>query len=225
MKKSLWYKISVLVSAGLLCCFTCSAQTRGDIDVQYWPKGTVKLTTGEVLEGFVTFYRSQDIITVMLPDSTLSSLTPVNVEQFEVTDGLGTRNHIFRTIYWDQGKDYSDFKIPTFFEQVLHGKVTLLMKETYNSRGLDPFLAEVSEGSAYDPLGYPTNGQFADQIKPHFYVLQPDGKVVQLQKIRKDFLQYCGKKATLIKSFARKQKLSFELPHEFVTIVNYYNTL
>ncbi|MEJ8757340.1 hypothetical protein WG947_10055 [Pontibacter sp. H259] len=225
MEKNVWYRISLLLSIAILCSINATAQTRTDIDVQQWKKGTVTLTTGEVLEGIVTYYRAQDIITVLHPDSTLSSLSPVNVTQFEVLNDESDRRHLFKSIYWDQGKEYTDFKKPTFFEQVLEGKTTLLMRESYYKRNLDSFSADAMEGNIYDPMGYPISGHFADQIKPKFYVLQPDGKVVMLQQVRRDFLHFCGKKASLVKSFARKQKLSFELPNEFVAIVNYYNTL
>jgi len=225
MKRFLLNSLGLALSLMLLCSITVVAQTRTDIDVQQWPKGTVTLTSGETLKGMVTYYRTQDIITVLHEDSTLSSLSPVNVDRFEVSNENSNRVHVFRSIYWDQGKDYTDFKKPTFFEQVLEGNATLLMRESYYKRNIDSYTAETLEGTIFDPMGYPIQGQFANQIKPRFYVLQPDGDVVVLQQVRRDFLNFCGKKANLVKSFARKQKLSFELAHEFVAIVNYYNTL
>ncbi|NDK56226.1 hypothetical protein [Pontibacter fetidus] len=225
MKCYLYFKKVLLVTISLLCSLALQAQTREEIDIQQWPRGLVTLTTGEVVEGAVTFYRSQDIITVLHADSTLSSLSPVNVTQFLVSDEYNNRKHLFKSVYWDQGRENSDFKKPTFFEEILQGNVTLLMRESYSRRGLDPYLTEIRNTNAYDPLGIPIGGQFADQIKPVFYVMEPEGKVVTLQKVRKDFLNYCGKKATIIKDFARKQKLSFELPQDFIAIVHYYNTL
>lgn len=225
MKRYLYFKPVVLIIISLLSGFASKAQIREEIDIQKWPKGLVTLTSGEVVEGTVTYYRSQDIITVLLPDSTLSSLSPVNVTQFLVSDEYNNRKHLFKSVYWDQGKENSDFKKPTFFEEILQGNVTLLMRESYSRRGLDPDMADVMDNYAYDPLGIPIGGQFADQIKPKFYVMEPEGKVVTLGKVRKDFLNYCGKKATTVKDFARKQKLSFELPQDFIAIVHYYNTL
>jgi hypothetical protein len=225
MKCYLYFKPVVLIAISLLSNFAIKAQIREDIDIQQWPRGLITLTSGEVVEGSVTFYRSQDIITVLHADSTLSSLSPVNVTQFLVSDEYNNRKHLFKSVYWDQGMAHSDFKKPTFFEEILQGNVTLLMRESYSRRGLDPYMTEAMDQNAYDPLGIPIGGQFADQIKPMFYVLGPEGKIVTLQKVRKDFLNYCGKKATIVKDFARKQKLSFELPQDFIAIVHYYNSL
>ncbi|MBB6611146.1 hypothetical protein H7F15_08870 [Pontibacter sp. Tf4] len=218
--RSLFLTISAL---GMAC--TLQAQVRQDIDVQEWPAGTVTLTTGEVLEGVITYYRAQDIVTVLPENGRLHSLSPVNVEQFEVKNDFDTRRHLFKTIYWNQGKDYTDFKKPTFFELLTDGNVTLLMRESYYKRTIDTYLTEYKEGTVYDPMGYPIDAVFADQIKPQFFVMQPDGKIILLQHARRDFLNYCGKKASQVKSFARKQKLSFDAPMDFKAIVTYYNTL
>lgn len=201
------------------------AQTRQEVDVQEWPNGTVTLTTGEVLQGTIVYYRAQDVINILLENGRVRSLSPVNVEQFEVKNRFGSRNHVFKTIYWDLGKDYTDFKKPTFFEQLVDGNITLLMREKYYKRTMDTYLTEYKEGSVYDPMGYPIEAVFADQIRPQYYVLQPDGKIIGLQNTRKDFLSYCGKKASQVKNFVRKQKLSFDQPLDFIAIVNYYNTL
>jgi hypothetical protein len=225
MKNYLCSRSLLLAGICLLFSSTINAQNRQEIDIQEWPKGIVTLTSGEVLKGTITFYRTQDLISVLNDDGTLSTLSPVNVAQFEVSDGVRNRYHVFKSIFWNQGRDYTDFKKPAFFEQLNQGKATLLMREGYTKKSVDPYLASAMAGNAYDPLGYPINGQFYDQIRPKFYVLQPDGEIIMLTHIRKDFLSYCGNKASVIKAFARKQKLSFEQPIDFIAIVNYYNTL
>lgn len=225
MNHALYLKILFAVVFMFSAACITQAQVRQEIDIQEWPAGTVTLNTGEVLEGSVTYYREQDIISVLDETGKLHSLSPVNVEQFEVQNEYGSRNHIFKSIFWDQGKEFSDFKKPTFFEQLTDGNTTLLMRESYHKRNIDPNLVESSNGMVHDPMGYPIDVLFADQIKPLYYVLKPDGDVMQLQSVRKDFLKYCGKRAGNIKSFVRKQKLRFDQPMDFTAIVNYYNTL
>ena len=226
MRNTLSSRKLLLTGLTLMFSITLHAQViRQDIDVQQWPVGTVTLTTGDVLHGIVTYYRTQDIITVLKEDGTLRSLSPVNVEKFEVTNGDSYRWHTFRSIYWNQGKDYSDFKKPTFFEELIQGNATLLMRESYYKRTIEKYESDYEEGKTLDPMGYPIDAVFADQIKPVFFVLKPDGEIVNLQQVRKDFLRYCGKKSGIIKAFVRKNKLSFEQPHEFIAIVNYYSKL
>ena len=225
MKRTLFTRFLVLIVSCLLGSYPLTAQVRQEVDVQEWPNGTVTLTTGDVVEGVITYYRVQEIVTVLSENGDLYSLSPVNVDKFEVNNEYGSRRHVFKTIYWDQGKDYTDFKKPTFFEQLTEGDITLLMRESYYKRTIDTYTVEYKEGTVYDPMGYPIDAIFADQIKPKFYVMQSNGKVTGLQHARRDFLNYCGKKAGMVKSFARKQKLNFEMPMDFMAIVNYYNTL
>ncbi|MBJ6118656.1 hypothetical protein JAO76_10660 [Pontibacter sp. BT310] len=225
MKSILLFRLLLFSVICLLSSTALKAQTREAIDVQIWPRGEVTLTSGEVLKGVVTYYRSQDIITVSLADNTLSSLSPVNVAKFEVSNAYSNRRHLFKSIYWDQGDEHTDFKKPTFFEQIMEGNITLLMRESYNKRIVDSHLASMMENRTTDPLGYPIQGIYYDQIKPLFYVMNPAGEIKVIQQTRKDFLLYCGKKAPVIKSFVRKNRLNFDQPSDFIAIVNYYNTL
>ena len=225
MNHALYLRILFAVLISFSAISVTYAQVRQEIDVQEWPAGTVTLSTGEVLEGAITYYRGQEIISLLDNDGKLYSLSPVNVEKFEVENEYGSRRHVFKTIYWDQGKDFTDFKKPTFFEQLSDGNTTLLMRESYYKRNIETYTGDYKEGQIHDPMGYPIDAIFADQIKPLYYVLKPDGEVVQLQNVRKDFLRYCGKRAGTIKSFVRKQKLRFDQPMDFTAIVNYYNTL
>ena len=139
MKRTLFTRFLVLIVSCLLGSYPLTAQVRQEVDVQEWPNGTVTLTTGDVVEGVITYYRVQEIVTVLSENGDLYSLSPVNVDKFEVNNEYGSRRHVFKTIYWDQGKDYTDFKKPTFFEQLTEGNTTLLMRESYYKRTIDTY--------------------------------------------------------------------------------------
>lgn len=223
MKYSECYRYFMLAGIGCLLAFTVQAQNRPSINVQEWPRAIVTLSDGQVLKGPLTFFRDQETISVQNGDGSLSTLSPVNVEYFEVSDESAIRSHLFRTIYWDQGRAASGFKKPSFFEQLTKGKTVLLMQESYLYKSTEAFM--LGPGGYYDPMGYPLHAGFADQIKPKFYLLTQEGEVLQLTNVRKDFLRFCGEKAATIKAYAKKQQLNYELPHELAALVTYYNTL
>jgi hypothetical protein len=217
------YRKFMFAGIGCLLAFTVGAQTRTNISVQEWPRAKVTLSDGQVLSGPLTFFRDQETISVQNNDGSVTTLSPVNVDYFEVSDESDTRSHLFRTIYWDQGRAASDFKKPTFFEQLTSGKTVLLMQESYFYKRNDANI--LGSGNFYDPMGYPLHASQADQIKPKFYLLTPEGNIAQLRNVRKDFLRFCGDKAEAIKAYAKEQQLNYELPHELAALVIYYNTL
>ena len=201
-----------------------NAQYRPSIDVQEWPKGKVVLTSGDTLYGALTYYRTQEIVNVQHSDGSVSAVSPVNVEYFVAQEMPSGRSHIFRTLNWDMGREYSDFKKPTFFEELNQGALTLVMRETYvrrdanNSRGL-------SGNYLYDPTFYNSTSQWMDQVKELYYILLPNGDIVSLRNVRKDLHTLFGEKSKEVKSYVKQNRLEYEKPHELIAIVNYFNTL
>ena len=225
MKKRLTLPAQVVcvVIAVLLLSLHASAQHRSQIDVQEWPAGKVVLTTGDTIYGPLTFHRTQEIVTVHNEDGTISSFSPVNVQYFVAQEQPSNRSYIFRTLMWDLGRDYSDFKKPTFFEQLNQGSFTLVMRETYVQR--DVHYASSRQGYSNDPYLNPLGNYYLDQINELYYILLPDGEVVTLRNVRKDLHKLFGKKSKQVKKFVKSRKLDYVRPHELMSIVNYYNSL
>lgn len=202
-----------------------SAQFRSSIDVQEWPEGRIILTSGDVLEGPVTYYRQQDIINVTHEDGTITSLTPVNVEEFVLKEMPTGLPHLFKTYRWDLGKDYTDFKKPTFFEQLSEGKLSIISRETYLTHDISHAGNLRPSGNYYDNTALSAGDGWIERVKRLYYVLLPDGDIVTLRNVRKDLFKLFGKKAPKVKEFIKVNNLGYEKPHELVAIVNYYNSL
>ncbi|MFD2514851.1 hypothetical protein ACFSRY_13325 [Pontibacter locisalis] len=226
MKKkltNLMMGLLVMVCAGFWPNETL-AQFRPAVDVQEWPKGKVVLVTGDTLYGAITYHRTQDIVNVQHSDGSVSSLSPVNVDYFVAQEMPSGRSHMFRTLQWDMGKEYTDFKKPTFFEELNRGTLTLVMRETYvrrdanNSRGL-------ASNYLHDAAYYSANNQWMDQVKELYYILLPDGNIISLRNVRKDLHTLFGDRSKEVKKYVRKYNLDYSKPHELVAIVNYFNTL
>lgn len=223
MKKKLTMVAQVVcvVIAVMVHSLNATAQYRPEIDVQEWPAGKVVLTTGDTIYGPITYHRTQEIVNVHNEDGTISAFSPVNVEYFVAQEQPSNRPYIFRTLMWDLGRDYSDFKKPTFFEQLNQGTLTLVMREAYVRR--DSHYAS-RQGYYNNPNLYPVNN-YIDQVNALYYVLLPDGEVVTLRNVRKDLHRLFGKKSKQVKKFVKKKHLDYNRPHELMAIVNYFNSL
>ncbi|MFD2245716.1 hypothetical protein [Pontibacter ruber] len=220
-----WQPQWLTLFVALLCYpILGQSQTRPTIDVQEWPTGEVVLTTGETMTGALSYHQNEEVVQVRQPDGAISTFSPVNVVYFTASDFEGGPNKLFRAYDWNLGKEYSDFKKPTFFEQLNEGKLTLIMREEYvqqdvSRTGLNPGY------SGYYPYGYPAGSNWVMQVKEVYFVLLPNGDIRQLRNVRRDLQQLFGKKWDQVKSFIKMNKLDYDQPHHMIAIINFYNSL
>lgn len=224
MKKKLTMLAQVVcvVIAVMVHSLDASAQYRPEIDVQEWPAGKVVLASGDTIYGPLTYHRTQEVINVHNEDGTISSFSPVNVQYFVAQEQPSNRPYIFRTLMWNMGRDYTDFKKPTFFEQLNQGPLTLVMREKYVRRDVQ---YASRQGYYADPYLYPMGSNYLDQVDELYYILLPDGEIITLRNVRKDLHRLFGKKSKQVKKFVKKKRLDYNKPHELIAIVNYFNSL
>ena len=221
MKKNLTALIVVcviLVGVNLNVAF---AQARTAVDVQEWPKGKVVLVSGDTLYGALTYYRTPEIVKVHHQDGSISSVSPVNVEYFIAQEMPSGRSYTFKSLHWDLGKPYTDFKKPTFFEELNRGALTLIMRETYVKGNADRQNANLYRNVS----SYYGGNSFYEQVKELYYILLPNGEILPLKNVRKDLHTLFGEKSKDVKSYIKLNKLDYEKPHELIAIINYFNAL
>lgn len=226
--KNSFLKITSLLFLTAVCLITspdAMAQFRPSIDVQEWPSGKIVLTSGDTLYGPVTFYRTQEVINVQNEDGTTSSFSPVNVQYFIAQEQPSGRPYTFLSLMWDQGRDYTDFKKPTFFEQLNQGKLTLIMREDYMRKDPGRMSPMAANGAYYNDPYYQQGSEWLSQVKELYYVLLPDGNIVTLRNVRRDLHHLFGNKSKDVKDYVKDHNLSYEKPHQLIAIVNYFNSL
>lgn len=225
MRKEIKLAVNGLVV--LLFCF--NAELKAQIryipaEVQVWSYGSVVLESGDTISGSITYHCKQDVVEVTKVDLSLSTFSPVNVKYFTVINDYTGEQQLFRTLYWDQGKESTDFKRPFFFEQLNEGNYTLIIREEYTQKNRGAANDASPYGREYD-LRRSIDGYFVNEVRPLYYILLPDGDIIPLKHTRKDLLNLCGKKSRQVKRYAKQNKLSFEKRNELTAIVNFYNTL
>ncbi|MCC2545007.1 hypothetical protein LJY25_01000 [Hymenobacter sp. BT175] len=228
-------KKSLLALAGAflgLCPGGVRAQQPGII--RRFESSTVLLASGDTLHGPLDFYLAQDIVRIVLPDQTMSTLSAVAVQSFAVQGEqeptIGSfralvraepvnpaRVRVFRTYLWNHDNDYSDFRSPAFFEQLSSGPRVLLRREVLVTR---------SSPYGYGPYGM--NGGMSStysDIQDKFYLATPTGAVLPLRNPKKDLPAAFGSLGRQIEQYARERKLSYTDAGELALLVNYANSL
>lgn len=225
MRKEMKLITSCLAVVYLSLQIELNAQSRYQSDdVRVWQNGLVVLTSGDSASGSIAYHFREEVVEVTNEDQSISTFSPVNVAYFVVMNEYTGEQQLFRTLYWDQGKDYTDFKKPTFFEQLNEGKFTLIIREAYTQKNAGTMSDTGPYGREYESRST-VNGYFVNEVRPLYYILLPDGEIQTLRRVKKDLLRLCGNKSRMVKKYARKNKLSYEKPRELKAIINYYNTL
>ena len=221
--------LTVVFSVFLLGPMALFAQQRNSsIDIQEWPEANVVLFSGDTVTGALTFHHQEEIINVHQKDGSLRSFSPVNVDHFIVSNASEENpdEQVFVTYHWDQDKPYTDFKKPTFFQQLNYGQLTLIMRESYVRRDMNNMSAmNMRRFGYYDPYYNSMGYRFVEQIVPLFYLLLPDGEIKTLRNLRKDLPRYFGKKEKEVKEYMKKNRYIYDNMEHLVSIINYYNSL
>ncbi|RDC63212.1 hypothetical protein [Adhaeribacter pallidiroseus] len=193
------------------------------VDIQEWPKGRLILTSGDTLLGPLTYHRTEDIVRITSPDGSIQAFAPVNVASFTVSDGRFSQT--FKPYMWNRGNDYSDYKAPSFFEQLNDGRFSLVKRETIVRRNMNSGPMYAGYGRYYDPYGYGNATRFVEQVQELFYLHTPDNTIVALRKPKRDLEEIFGKQNKEMKAFISANKLDYDNARDLVLIVSHYNSI
>ena len=191
-------------------------------EVQEWPKGQIVLTSGDTLYGPLTYHRAEDIIRITLADGSINAFAPVNVQSFTVAD-KSERVQTFRPYFWNRGNDYSDYKIPAFFESVTDGNYTLVRRQILAARPISTSPMYAGYGRYYDP--YYGGTRYQTIVQDVFYLYTPAGKLIELRHPERNLEALYNDKADAMKSFVKKNKLNYNDGRDLVAIIRYLNRL
>lgn len=196
-------------------------QYRDGFDMEGWLYGKIVLSTGDSLTGALVYYPSKDVVQIASDSGKISSFSPVNVDYFEVNGVYRGKKQVFRTMFWDQGRQHDDFKKPVFFEQLCHGRMVLMKRYT------DVATARADRATQDSPhrYAYPHFISMAEELREDYFVLLPDDKILPIRNRKRDLLRMFGNLSGQVKQYVRANKLDFNDPKHIVSIVDYYNSL
>ncbi|GAB2942771.1 hypothetical protein GCM10027048_04280 [Hymenobacter coalescens] len=151
-----------------------------------------------------------------------SAWVPAVVARERPPDTLRTR--LFRSLPWNHGYDYADYRTPAFFEQLSRGPVLLLRRQSLIERAVsaaDPMFMPTYSGAAL-PRG--TVGYYVT-ARSQFFLCTASGEVLPLRNPRRHLLAYFRAEAAALEQYARQHRLSFSSSRDLARLVDYANAL
>ncbi|WP_324677691.1 hypothetical protein [Hymenobacter sp. GOD-10R] len=186
-------------------------------------EGAVMLTSGAVVKGEISLDRASNKLALKAND-TIYTLPTQTVRVFAMRGEQTPQKRgqyvaltrIFHSYSYPWStKKAPDFKMWAFFEQLSEGPTILLRRE-------EPI--QYSYTSA--PIGNQRPRYYTNtELRTTFYLNTNEGKLVTLQKPKRDLLTFFAKQASLIKAYAKENDLSFKDARGLAFLVNYANSL
>lgn len=175
---------------------------------EFWHSGKAVLDSGDTLRGTLKYEMQSDILQVQI-DKKLESFTSRKVLFFEIFDETVKRYRSFYSLPFSQGAQY---KVPTFFELLEEGKLTVLCREALEYRTTSsPFYY-------YGTISRPV-------LVYKYFILKENGELEEFRGKKNDWLDLMRQKADDVERFAKKNRLDFDDKYELGRIINYYNSL
>lgn len=206
-------RLKFLLSALLLLFFILPtlimAQTP---DSNVWSKGRVMLTNQDTLKGIVNYNPNNDLLQINI-DNTIKTFSAQQVNSFDFWDQTQEKVRYFRVYPYSI---YSNYKTPVFFEVLLDGSMTLLLRERYVTERVRVF----------DP--YSRIPMYGDRVKVEsdFYFLNTKtDKIREYRQSKRDLLSILKDKQNQISTFVKANRLNYKDKKSLTRIVEYYNSL
>lgn len=174
-----------------------------------WHDGKVILDTGDTLRGSIK-YSLQDLLEVH-HSNRLESFSARKIISFEIFDQYYKRYRQFFSLPYSANGGY---KVPTFFELVCEGKITLLCREKteYRSNGYSPF--------------YPTPMRASGRmvLVNMYFLLRENGNIESTPDRRADWMDLMKQRENDVHDFVKENRLDFTRKYDLKRIIDFYNS-
>lgn len=176
---------------------------------EVWHEGKIVLLDGaDTLVGQVKYDLQQDLIQYTTASQTIEAYSAKKVLFFEIFDATV---HKYRSFYALPFTTQSGYRAPVFFELLEEGKLTLLSRESIETR-------------SYSSMYY--YGSYTRQVLVYrYFFLDENGTITEFTGNKKDLLDLMGKKADAVEEYLKANRLKIDEKYDFAQIVKYYNSL
>lgn len=176
---------------------------------ELWHEGKIVLLDGaDTLVGQVKYDLQQDLIQYTATSQTIEAFSAKKVLFFEIFDATV---HKYRSFYALPFTTQSGYRAPVFFELLEEGKLTLLSRESIETR-------------SYSSMYY--YGSYTRQVLIYrYFFLDENGLITEFTGNKKELLDLMGKKADTVEDYIKANRLKMDEKYDFAQIVKYYNTL
>jgi hypothetical protein len=194
----------ILAFAFLFISTQCFSQ---EFAFELWHDGKVITTAGDTLRGLIKYDFQQDLIQFNNKRGSVVALTARKVLFYEIFDNTVKEYRQFFSLPYST---LGGYRAPVFFELLIEGKMTLLLRESLEYR---TYTSPYYMGS-YTRL----------VIVNKFYMLDEKGNITEFIGKKSDLLNLMGRFSKNVDSYIKENKLKIEEKEDFLKIVEYYNS-
>ena len=146
---------------------------------ELWHDGWIVTTYKDTLKGYLKYDFENQLIQVKI-DSTIKAFSSRNIYYFEIYDKTVEDYRQFYSLMYQVSYNYT---VPTLFEVLLDGKLSLLLKEKIISETVPRYFP------SYYWYGR-TTYDFYNKIDYEYFFIDPSGKINDFNGKKKKFISY-----------------------------------
>lgn len=177
--------------------------------MELWHDGKIVLLEGDTLKGKVKYDLQQESVQFSTTDQRIVAFSARKVLFFEIFDITVNKYRQFFALPFSATSSY---RVPTFFELLEEGKLTLLSREALEYR--------TTTNSSYYGGTYTTI-----QMVYSYFFMDENGNITQFIGNKNDLLDLMGPKADAVEKYMKTNRLNYDDKYEFAKIITYYNSL
>jgi hypothetical protein len=177
--------------------------------MELWHDGKIVLLDGDTLKGKVKYDLQQDAVQYNTSDQRIEAFSARKVLFFEIFDVTVNKYRQFFALPYSANSSY---RVPTFFELLEEGKMTLLAREALEYR--------TTSNSSY----YGGTYTRVELVYTYFF-LDESGDIKQFIGNKNDLLDLMGNKAEAVEKYMKANRLNHDDKYDFAKIITYYNSL
>lgn len=199
------------------CCFI-------DLNAQQFPSnlwhpGELTLNDRTLLKGSLKYNFELETVQIQVGETT-QTFDASQVLSFVFFDQVYKgRREIYSLPYATQ----SGYQRPKFFEVIVEGKMTFLVREylvTQDSRN-NPSMRSMRQLGTYGNL--PMTASFQTYLAYNMYFVKEDGVIRESRAKKKDVIDQFDNSQALLKKYAKQEKLKLDRLEDIAKLVRYYN--
>lgn len=174
---------------------------------ELWHEGKIVLLEGDTLRGTIKYDLQQDLLQYTWNSQKVEAFSARKVLFFEIFDRTVSRYRQFYALPYTTAAGY---KAPIFFELLVEGKMTMLVRESIEYR-------------TYTSSYY--GSSYSRQVMVYrYFFLKEDGTITDFQGNKNDLLDLMGKHAGEVEKYIRSNRLKYDDKYDLAKIVTYYNS-
>ncbi|HRI80198.1 MAG TPA: hypothetical protein PLR06_11750 [Cyclobacteriaceae bacterium] len=212
MKTGLIFMLTMTISAAFPQLYPYNSSSGGNYTFpsEMWHEGKLILESGDTLRGNIKYDLQNDILQYEWSGK-LETFSARKVLFFEIFDKTVKRYRPFYSLPYATPGGY---KATVFFELLSEGKITLLCRESLETRSMT---------NSYYGYGYGSSTRIV--LVNKFFLLNERGIIEPFSGRKSDLVDLMGRQSEEVEKFIKSNKLKVDQKYDLAQVVNYYNSL